>query len=172
MPRPAFHLVTTAEPSQTTITHLRLPPSHAPPASRRIFAKRSQMTRCHVPRSQKSQQFSRLTPSCISQVGTEEQRDQETLRESHGNYRSSLPDCPSRVAALVCFSPSAPVLAPGTLLGVAHKPGGDICLSAPADGRHSARKEQSAYERLLLLVGGSSVPAPHHWLQLWAQNPL
>lgn len=108
------------------ITHLRLPPSHAPPASRKIFAKRSQMTRPRVPRLQKSQQFSHLTPSCISQVGTEEQRDQETLQESHGNYRSSLPDCPSRVAALVCFSPSAPVLAPGTLLGIAHKPGGDI----------------------------------------------
>ena len=126
MPRPASHLVATAEPSQTAITHLRLPPSHAPPASRKIFAKRSQMTRLHVPRSQKSQQFSHLTPSCISQVGTEEQRGQETLQESHGNYRSSLPDCPAGMAALVCFSPSAPVLAPGTLLAVAHKPGGDL----------------------------------------------
>lgn len=45
-------------------------------------------------------------------------------------------------------------------MGVAHKPGGDISLPAPAHSRHSACEEQSAYERLLLLVGGSSVPAP------------
>ena len=105
VPSPASHLVATAEPSQTAITHLRLPPSYAPPASRKIFAKRSQMTRLHVPRSQKSQQFSHLTPSCISQVGTEEQRGQETLQESHGNYRSSLPDCPGRNGRPCLFLP-------------------------------------------------------------------
>lgn len=71
------------------------------------------MTRPHVPRLQKSQQFSHLTPSCISQVGTEEQRDQETLRESHGNYRSSLPDCPSRWPPLS----ASPLLLQSSLLG-------------------------------------------------------
>lgn len=126
MLRPASQLVATAEPSQTVITHLRLPPSHAPPASRKIFAKRSQMTRLHVPRSQKSQQFSHLTPSCISQVGTEKQRGQETLRSPTVITGPLCLTAPAGMAALVCFSPSAPVLAPGTLLGVAHKPGADV----------------------------------------------
>ena len=75
-------------------------------------------------RDGKIRTLSHLTQLCISQMGREEHRGQETPLESHSNYIFSQPDFPRQEwLPLSVSSLPAPVPAPGALLGIAHKPG-------------------------------------------------